>query len=48
MNVHKNNVKRISRQPSPAQIMTNQKQPESVDYLNYLESMVTSNKEMYS
>jgi hypothetical protein len=32
---------RISRQPSPIQIMLDQKQPESVGYMNYLGSIIT-------
>jgi hypothetical protein len=33
---------RISRQPSPIQIMIEQKQPENVECLNYLGSMITN------
>jgi hypothetical protein len=33
---------RISGQPSPVQIMTDQKQPESVEHLNYLVSVITN------
>jgi hypothetical protein len=35
---------RISRQPSPIQIMTEQKQPENVEYLKYFGRM-TDNEE---
>jgi hypothetical protein len=38
----KNMVLRISRKPSPLQIMMDQKQLENVEYLNYLGSMVTN------
>jgi len=34
---------RISRQPSPIQIMLDQKQPENVEYFRYLGSMRTCN-----
>ena len=33
---------RISRQPSPIQIMIDQKQPENVGYISYLGSMITN------
>ena len=36
-------VMRISREPSPIQIMTDQKQLKNVEYLNYLGSMITNN-----
>jgi hypothetical protein len=36
MNVEKTKVMRISRQPSPVQIRTDQKQLENVEYVNYL------------
>jgi hypothetical protein len=42
MNVEKTKVMRISRQPSPVQIMIDQKQPENVEYFNYLGSMITN------
>jgi len=32
---------RISRQPSALEILVDQKQPENVEYFNYLGSMVT-------
>jgi len=32
---------RISKQPSPIQIMLYQKQPENVEYFSYLDSMIT-------
>ena len=41
MNVEKNKVMRISRQPSPVTIMTDQKQLENVKYFKYLGSMLT-------
>ena len=37
----KTKVMRISRQPSPIQIMLDQKQPESAEYFSYLSSMIT-------
>ena len=39
MNVEKTKVMRISRQPSPIQIMTDQKHPENVEYFKYLGSI---------
>ena len=36
MNVEKTKVMRISMQPSPVQIRTDQKQLENVEYVNYL------------
>jgi predicted RNA-binding protein len=42
MNVKTTKVMRNSRQPSPIQIMTDQKQPENVEYFNYLGSMITN------
>jgi hypothetical protein len=36
--------KRISRQPSPVQIMTDQKHQDNVEYLNYLGCMITNDK----
>ena len=42
MNVEKSTVMRISRQTSPIQIMIDQKQPENVEYFNYLGSMITN------
>jgi hypothetical protein len=38
MNVGKTKVMRISRQPSPIQIMIDQEQPENVEYFNSLGS----------
>ena len=35
-------VKRISRQPSPLQIMIDQKQLENVEYFSYFGSMITN------
>jgi len=40
MNEKKTKVMRISGQPSPVQIMTDQNQPENVKYFNYLGSMI--------
>jgi hypothetical protein len=42
MNVEKNKVMGISRQPSPIQIMIEEKQPDNVEYLRYLCSMITN------
>jgi hypothetical protein len=42
MNVGKTKAMRISRQQSPIQIVTDQNQPENVEYFNYLGSMVTN------
>jgi hypothetical protein len=41
MNEGKNKVMRISRQPSPIQILTDQKQPENVDCFSNLGSVIT-------
>jgi len=38
----KRNVMRFSRQPSTVQITIDQKQPENVEYFNYLSSLITS------
>jgi hypothetical protein len=35
-------VMRISRQPSPEQTKIDQKQPENVEYFNYLSSIITN------
>jgi len=43
MNVEKTKVMRISRPPSPLQIMVDQKQTETVEYFNYLSSMIKDN-----
>jgi hypothetical protein len=40
INMGKRTVMRILRQPSPIQIIINQKQPENLEYLNYLGTMV--------
>ena len=40
MNVEKTRVMTISRQPSPVQIMRDQKQLKNVEYFNYLHSMI--------
>jgi hypothetical protein len=42
INVEETNVMRISRQPSPVQIIIDQKQLENVEYLNYLCSSITN------
>ena len=42
MNVEKIKAMRISRQPSPIENMIDQKQPENVEYFNYLGNMVTN------
>jgi len=42
MNVEKIKVMRISRQPSPVTIMTDQKQLENVEYFKYFGSMLTN------
>jgi len=39
----KTNVMGIARQPSPAQIMIEQKQMEIVDYLKYLFGLISNN-----
>jgi len=41
MNVEKTKVMRISRQPSPAHILPNQKQLKNVEYFTYLANMIT-------
>jgi hypothetical protein len=41
MNVEKTKVMRISRQPSPVHILTNQKQMKNVEYFKYLANMTT-------
>jgi hypothetical protein len=42
MNVEETERMRMLRQPSTAQNMIDQKQPENVDYFNYLGSMITN------
>jgi hypothetical protein len=42
MNVDNNKVIRLSRQPSPVQNMTDQKELENVEYFNHLGSMITN------
>jgi hypothetical protein len=42
MNVEKNQLLRISRQPLPVKIMIDQKQLENVDSFKYLGSMLTN------
>jgi hypothetical protein len=41
-NVERTKVMRMSRQPSPVQIMMNQKQLENVEYFKYLGSMISN------
>ena len=41
MNVEKTKVMRISRQPSPVHMLTNQKQMKNVEYFKYLANMIT-------
>jgi hypothetical protein len=43
MNVEKTKVMRISRLPSAVQVMVDQKQLETVEYFNYLSSMIKGN-----
>jgi hypothetical protein len=43
INVEKTKVMRISSEPSPAQIMIDQKQLLNMQYFNYLHSMITNN-----
>ena len=40
--MEKTKAMRILRQPSPLQIMIEQKQPEIVEYCNHMGSMITS------
>jgi hypothetical protein len=42
INVEKANVMRISRQPTPLQIMIDQEQLKNVEYFNYFGSMTTN------
>jgi hypothetical protein len=42
MNVEKTKVIRISRQPSPVQIITDQKQLQNVEYFKYTCSLITN------
>jgi hypothetical protein len=42
MNEEITKVMRISRQPSPLQVVTDQKQLENVEHFNYLGSMITN------
>jgi hypothetical protein len=44
MNVEKTKVIRISRRPSPIQIMIDQKQVNNVEYFKYLGSMITNSR----
>jgi hypothetical protein len=41
-NAEKTKVMRISRQPSPAQSMTDQKQLENVEYFNSMGNIITN------
>ena len=42
MSVEKTKVMRFSREPSPIQIVIDQKQPENVEYFNYLGRRITN------
>jgi hypothetical protein len=42
MNMGKTKVMKISRQPSPIQIIKDKKQLENVEYFSYLGSMITN------
>jgi hypothetical protein len=42
MHVEKSKMVRIARQPSPTQNMTDQKQPQNVEYFNCLDGMITN------
>ena len=42
INVEKSKMMRISRQPSPIQILIDQKQPENMENFKYLSSMITN------
>jgi hypothetical protein len=42
INVDKTKVMKISREPSPLQIMRDQKQLQNVEYFNYLASTITN------
>jgi hypothetical protein len=42
MNVGKTKIMRMSSQPPPGQTMIDQKQPQNVEYFNYLGSMITN------
>jgi len=44
MNVEESKVMRMSRQPSPIQIMRDQKQLENTGYLNQWDGMVTTDE----
>ena len=44
MNVENTKVMKISREPSPIQIMTDQNQLENVEYLNYLYELTNDEK----
>jgi hypothetical protein len=42
MNVEKMKVMRISRQPSSVEVKVDQKQPENVEYFNYLSNKISN------
>jgi len=42
INVDRSKLITISRQPSPVPVMIDQKQPENVEYFNYLHTMITN------
>jgi hypothetical protein len=42
MNVEKSKAMKISRQPSPVQVVTDQNQLENVECIKYLGSMITN------
>ena len=48
MNVEKTKVMRISRQPSPIQIVVDQKQAENVEYFNCFGSMVVNDNKTFT
>jgi len=48
MNVEKTKVMRISRQPSPIQIVVDQKQAENVEYFNCFGSMIVNDSKIYT
>jgi hypothetical protein len=44
INVEETEIKRISRKPSLMQITIDQRQPENVDYIKYLGSMISNDE----
>ena len=44
MSAEKSKVVRISREPSPVEVVLDQKQLENVDYFNYLGSMMMNDE----